>query len=108
MPTNAVHPLTLATFNTAGMLATYQAINPNGFAQPIFFLRIVNDSGNAITISYDGTNDHEYIPANGHLEIFSQINSGPANQVILFSARTVIYVKGTAGAGTVAVSGYYS
>ena len=80
---------------------------PIGFAKPPFLIRIVNASNAAITISYNGLDDHEFIPANGVFELPSQINSQPNAHVALFPKNTVVYVKGTAGVGTIYVSGYY-
>lgn len=107
MAQNSVKALTLSSLDSAAVVATYSAINGSGFAKPIFFLRIVNASNAAITISYDGVNDHEYIPANGVFELPAQTNSQPNAQTALFSARTIVYVKGTAGVGTIYLSGYF-
>ena len=107
MPQNSVKALTLSTLNTSTLTDNYQAINTGGFAYPIFYLRIVNDSSNPITISFDGINDHEYIVENTSFELGSQTNAQPLAQVALFAARGVVYVKGTPSSGTVTVSGYY-
>jgi hypothetical protein len=107
MAQNSVKALVLATFSSASVTGSYQAINSSGFAHPVFFLRIVNDSNKAITISYDGINDNEYIAANTTFELPSQTNSLPNAKVAQFNARTIVYLKGTAGAGTIALSGYY-
>lgn len=107
MAQNSVKALVLSTFNSASVTGTYQSINSPGFTKPPFFVRIVNASNTAITVSYDGINDNEYIPANGVFELPSQANAQPKSEVALFPARTQVYIKGAAGAGTITLSGYY-
>lgn len=107
MAQNSVKPLLLSSLPSASVIATYLPVNGLGFARPPFFIRIINASNVAITVSYNGIDDHEFIPANSIFELPSQTNSQPNAQVALFSKNTVVYVKGAAGAGTIYVSGYY-
>jgi hypothetical protein len=107
MAKNSVHAIALTSFNSASLTSSYQAINASGFEKAIFFLRIVNDSSVNITISYDGVTDHEFIVDGSVFELATQTNGQPGAQVALFSVGTVVYVKGTAGTGTITVSGYY-
>lgn len=111
----AVKAILLRTFDSSTLTADYQAINalfvdPNadGLPEACFLLRIVNDSSNGITISYDGINDNEYIRSDDDFELGSQTNSQPNAQETLWAAGTIIYVKGAASAGTITVSGYYA
>lgn len=108
MAQNWIKALELTTFDTLGLGPAYLPVNaPNGFSNALFLLRIINDSGNAITVSYDGVTDHEYIPANTTLHLNAQTNAQPNSGYALFAATTIVYVKGTGGAGTIAVAGYY-
>jgi len=107
MAQNSVKALELSSIASSGIGAAYLPINGTGFAKPIFFLRIVNGGSTAVTISYDGVTDNEYIPVSGVFELSAQNNSQPAAQIALFSARTIVYIKGTAGTGSIYVSGYY-
>ncbi len=107
MSRNSVKALELATFNSASLSSSYQAIDADGFLKSPFFIRIVNAASTAITVSYDGTTDNEYIPANGVFELNSQQNAQPNNWVCKWPIGTVVYIKGTAGTGTIALSGYY-
>ena len=104
---NSIAAIELQTFNTANLLATYQPINPTGLEQACFYFSIINNSSQDITVSYDGLMDHEYIPGPGELRISVQTNAQPNNYAALLKKGTVVYVKGTAGAGTVALSGYF-
>lgn len=107
MAQNTVKPLLLGSFASASVTANFAAVNGLGFAHPPFFIRIVNASNTAVTVSYNGVDDHEYVPANSVFELPSQANAQPNAQVALFPKNTVVYVKGTAGVGTIYVSGYY-
>jgi hypothetical protein len=97
----------LSTFNSASISGTYQAINANGLPNACFFVRIVNGGTTPITISYDGVNDNEYIRANSDFELPSQTNSQPDGKKALSPVGRVYWVKGTAGTGFIALSGYY-
>ena len=80
--------------------------------QPCFFIRIINDSSNDVTISYDGgITDHDVVPTvdNGItvLEVPTQTNSQPNSNVALFPKGMVIAVKADEGTGGVYLAGYY-
>jgi len=104
---NTVLPISLSSFNSASLSGTYQAINSGGLEQPCFFLRIVNDSNVDITVSFDGTNDNEFIPAGQQFELNSQSNNRPSNHVANFGKGTTIWIKGNSGTGLIYLSGYY-
>lgn len=104
---DSVKAITLTVFNSASLTSNYQVINTNGFAKPIMFMRIVNDATTAITISYDGVTDNEYIRTTDSFNFPCQANSQPNAQKALLKAGTKVYVKGTAGVGSITLSGYY-
>jgi hypothetical protein len=107
MAQNSVKALTLSTFSSTTMTGTYQSMNYPGLLSPCFFIRIVNASSQAITVSFDGVNDHEYILEDSIFELATQTNAQPNSQQALMSAFTQVYVKGTAGTGNITLSGYY-
>ena len=107
MAQNSVKPFVLSSKASSTITGNYTAINSSGFIQAPFFIRINNASNQAITVSYNGVNDHEYIPSNSILELPTQTNSQPNAHMALFPKNTVVYVKGTAGTGNVYLSGYY-
>jgi len=107
MAQNSVKPFILSSILSSAVTALYAPLNGTGFIQAPFFIRIVNASSAAITISYDGVNDNEYIPANSVFELPSQTNSQPGAHIALFPKLTVVYLKGTAGTGNIYLSGYY-
>ncbi len=107
MAQNSVKPFLLSTVLSSAMTAFYAPLNGTGFSQAPFFIRIVNNSNAAITISYDGINDHEFIPVNSVFELPSQTNSQPNSHIALFPKHTIVYIKGAAGTGNIYLSGYY-
>lgn len=60
-----------------------------------------------ITISYDGVNDHEFVPANSSFDFPSQANAQPGANIALLPKNTIVYIKGAPGTGSVYLSGYY-
>lgn len=108
MPTNSVKATPLLTFNSASLTGTYQAINgPAGLPHECAMLLWSNDGSTAFMISYDGITDNEYILADSYKPLLFKECSLPNNNVATLSKGTIIYVKGTAGTGTIAASAYY-
>jgi len=107
MAQNSVKPFVLSSILSSGVTSIYAPINSAGFVQAPFFIRINNASSAAITVSYNGVNDHEFIPANSIFELPSQANSQPGAYIALLPKHTIVYVKGTAGTGNIYLSGYY-
>lgn len=107
MAQNSVKPFALSSMLSSAVTAIYAPLNGTGFSHSPFFIRIVNASNMAITISYNGVDDHEYVPANSVFELPSQTNSQPNAHVALFPKYTVVYIKGSGGTGTIYLSGYY-
>jgi hypothetical protein len=106
MAQNSVKAQILATIASSAVTTSFAPINGTGFTKPVFFSRIVNDSSEPITISYDGVNSHEYVRAGSDFNFPAQSNSQPNAQYSLLPQYTVVYVKGTAGTGTIALSAY--
>lgn len=94
------------------LTSTYQAINANGLDQPCWLIRIINDSTKGVHISYDGTDNHEYVPSGQTAAINSQTNSQPNNNVALFARGLIVYAAipegSMAGTGDIYVVGYYT
>jgi hypothetical protein len=108
MAINRVKPLLLTSIASSTLGAAYLPINPNGTEGAAFFLRIYNDTNQTITISYDGVNDHELMTTGTIYDTpTTQNNALPAGKVALFPVGQIIYVKGTAGTGSVYLSGFY-
>jgi len=104
---NAVNPLLMKSIDSATMTSSYQAIDSLGIAKACFLLKIVNASSQAVTVSFNGVDDNDFIPANLPAEYPSQTNAQPNSWVALWEKGTKVYVKGTAGTGRVYVTGLF-
>jgi len=107
MAQDTVKALALTSIASSTLTTSYKPINASGFEAAPFLIRIMNASTQAVTVSLDGVNDHDFVLSNSTDTIPSQANSQPKAQVALFAKGTVIYVKGTAGTGTIYLSGFY-
>ena len=105
---NKVLPIPLSSIDSSTFTGAYQLLSAaGGLPNPCIMLHIANNSTVGITVSYDGVNNHEFIPANSVFELPSQTNSQPGAHIALFPKFTIVYVKGTAGTGNIYLSGYY-
>lgn len=106
---NSIKAIGLTSIDSAAVqLGVYGAINPLGLDEPCFLIRIVNNSNQAIFVSYRvGGGDDEYIPAGGSLNLNGQTNSSPNNYKANWAKGLVVLVRGTPGVGLITLSGYY-
>ncbi len=109
--TNAIFPIPLTSFDTTALNTTFKAINSTGTTEPCFLIRIVNDSDADITISYDGSNDHDFLRTGKTLQLPLQTNAQPNNMMAKLRRGTTVWIKGSGQAGfasgLVYLSGYY-
>ena len=70
---------------------SYVAVGSH-FANPIFILNIVNDTDGGLYISYNGSTDHQRIPAKSSFVWDLNANKDTDNQLV-FRASTTVYVK---------------
>lgn len=98
---NNVLAIPLSTVSVSG---SYQAFT--ALPQACFEIRITNASNNQVTISLDGTNDHDVVLQSQVLAVEAQTNSQPNNFRSNFAKNLTLYVKGS-GAGNVYLAGYY-
>ena len=103
-----ISSIPLTSIDSATVSGTYQAINSSGLDNPCFLIRIINDSSQDVTISYDGTTDNDYLRTTETLSLPFQTNARPSNFVANIPKGTKVYVKGTAGTGAIYLAGYYS
>lgn len=97
----------LSTFSSASLSSSYQVINSGGLPNSCFLIKISNGGSTNVTISFDGTTDAELVRANSDFVLPSQSNSQPNSYKALSPKGRIFYIKGTAGTGTISLSGYY-
>lgn len=105
---NIVLPIPLSSINSSTFTGAYQLLSgAAGITHACIILRIINNSTMDVTVSYDGTNDHDYIPTKTTRDIQFQTNALPQTNNCSLAQGTKIYVKGSAGSGLVYLSGFY-
>ena len=105
---NSVLPIPLTSIDSSTFSGAFQLLSgAAGITNPVFYLKIVNNSNVGVTVSYDGTNNHDFVRAGSDALINFQANNQPTNNNALLPKATKVYVKGAAGAGLVYLSGWY-
>ena len=105
---NTIKAIPLTHIDSATMTGAYLPINPLGFPFPISIIRILNESNTAVTLSYDGVTDHDFIPAATNTQIVLQTNAQPSSYSAVMPIGTIVYVKSAAGVGLIYIAGYYT
>ena len=108
---NKVLPIPLSSIDSATFTGAYQLLSgAAGITNPAIILHIANNSNVPVTISYDGTNDHDFLLADTDRQLEFQTNALPQHYEAVLAAGTKVYVKGAAGmgnSGSVYLSGWY-
>lgn len=106
---NIVLPIELSSISSSTFTGSYQLLSAaDGIPSSCIIITFINNSNRDVTVSYDGTNDHDFVRAGTRLILNFQSNSQPSAFVSCMAAKTKIYVKGTAGTGSIYLSGYYN
>ena len=106
---NFINQIAIASIDSATFTGNLQAINsPSGLPNSCSIIRIVNNSDRDITISFDGTTNHDFLPDGGTYEL-NLLSGKLANDYgVRMQQGTIVYVSGLAGGtGLVYLSGYY-
>jgi len=89
-------------------LTTYAPINTTGLPSPCFVLKIVNNSDQDVTVSFDGTTDNDFVPKATQAVLLPLYVSQPNNNSALWPQGLKVYIKGSAGmTGSIYLAGYY-
>lgn len=107
LPRTVAQHVPLVHFDSNTLTGNYQPINPQGLDHSCFYVRIVNDSAHAITISQDGITDGVYLLAADAWELNAQQNAQLQSGMCQFKQGQIFYVTGTASVGTITLTGYY-
>lgn len=104
---NKVSPIPLSSIDSATFTGAYQLLSgAAGITAGCTQLHIVNNANVSITVSYDGTNDHDFLLAATDRQLNFQNNALPTASVAALPKGTKVFVKGAAGAGLVFLSGW--
>ena len=85
---NSVLAIPMTSHNVADFDGSFKVINTDGLDEACDMLRITNDSDVDVTISYDGTNSHDFCLLGQVLQLPTPI--GRSN----FAKGTKVYVEG--------------
>lgn len=102
--TSRLDPVIMQTFNCAGLTGSYQLVSAGGFDNDLAILKMYNSSTEEVDISYNGTDDHDIIPPGGTFIL--DITSNKEGQRIAWPKGRETFVKGTASAGLLYITGY--
>ncbi len=107
---NKVSASTLISYDTSAFDGAYHLMTAAaGTLHPAQILQYVNNSNRDVTISYDGTNDHDIIRDDSDRQYGFATNSIPQTSICVLAKGTKVYVKGTAGGtGLFYLVGYYN
>lgn len=107
---NIVLPIAMTSLDSATFTGSYQLLSAAaGIPAACTIVRFINDSNRDVTVSFDGVNDHEFVPSLSPLVLNFQVNAQPSPFVSCMAAGTKIYIKGAVlGTGSVYLAGYYN
>lgn len=98
-------PDPLRSINSATFTGSYQALG-TPLTNGARIIKFTNASSVAATISWNGVDDHEYLPANSFVLI--DVSGARENaQFLEVQSGTQFYIKGSAGSGLFYLSVYY-
>jgi hypothetical protein len=89
----------LRSIDSATFTGSYQAVG-TPLAHPSYICKLVNNSTVLVTISIDGINDVDVAPANSFW-LYDEGKVGSSSSNPALPAGTQIYIKGSAGTGSV-------
>lgn len=98
---NRLQPVPLTSVDVSTLTdISYTVVNGDGLPFPCSLMRISNNSGVDILISFDGINDHEFVFNDQVVALNAQTNAAPTNFVSLFPKGQKVYAKVYTGTGT--------
>lgn len=101
-----IFPEVLRSIDSATFTGSYQAVGA-ALANPARIIKFTNNSGVLVTLSWDGVNDHDVLPAGSFLLLDVSANK-QISQIFSIAVGVRFYVKGSASTGSVYISSYYA
>lgn len=97
---------TLRSIDSATFTGSYQALG-TPLAHPGAIVKMVNNSNVLVTISIDGTNDVDILPANSFWLYDETTNRASSTDAVFAPQGRQYFIKGAAGVGLVYLSVQY-
>lgn len=102
-----IYPNPLQSIASSTLTSSYKAIG-NALAYPARLIKIVNDSTEDVTVSWDGINDHDFVPGGSFTLYDCGTNRGNSSSSMDVPSGTAFFVKGTAGTGSIYLISLYA
>lgn len=99
MSTRQITYDTMRVFDSSTLTGSYQKLG-SAFTHAASIVKIVNNSTVLVTVSIDGVNDHDVLPANSFF-LYDETSNSPHTENTYLRAGTQFYLKGSAGSGNI-------
>lgn len=99
-------PEAMRLIDSSTLTGSYQAVG-TPLVHESRVLLFVNESTVTVTVSWDGTTAAFRLVAGAQF-VFDETSNAVSNSVLVTSAGTQFYVKGSAGAGDITISTFYA
>jgi hypothetical protein len=100
-------PDVLRSIDSATFTGSYQTVG-GVLTHNARVVKFTNNSTSLVTISWDGSVDHDVLPAGSFLLIDVTTNRDAVEDQCLVGIGTQFYVKGSVGTGLFYISNYYT
>ncbi len=100
-----LYPNGLKSIDSATFTGSYQAVG-TALTHSVRIIKFTNNSNVLVTLSWDGVNDHEALPAGSFLLLDVSANR-EMSQFFEIANGTQFYAKGSAGTGLLYISSYF-
>lgn len=95
-----LYPMPMATFNSATLTGSFQAIG-SPLPAEARIVKMVNSSNVAVAVSLDGATSHDIVPAGGFFLYDITTNRGNSSPVMCIQKGIQFYINGSAGVGSI-------
>lgn len=99
MPSQVVRVDGLRSLAAGSISGTYATVG-TAFTHPMRLLKLINNTNGDLTISFDGVNDNDFVPAGGFTLYDLTTNKVQPDTTFVFQNGTQVFVKGTPATGT--------
>ncbi len=101
---------TLINFDASTLTGTFQAINGSGSSDSFIAFKIYNSSSNLIIFTYNGVDEHDFVPPGGTFIFDAQTNSDSSGNSAAghksLPAGTVVSAKTSSNTNRLLMVGY--